>query len=60
MTEQEERIEQMEKKIKILEMRVDYFYEEIRPNIMKDKHKHKPAVADKRLKHIEKIKGDKK
>lgn len=50
MTEQEERIEQMEKKIKILEMRVDYFYEEIRPNIMKDKRKHKPAVADKRRK----------
>lgn len=50
MTEQEERIEQMEKKIKILEMRVDYFYEEIRPNIAKDKRKHKPAVSDKRRK----------
>lgn len=50
MAEQEERIEQMEKKIKILEMRVDYFYEEIRPNIMKDKRKHKQAVADKRRK----------
>ena len=48
MTKQEERIKQMEKKIKILEMRVDYFYEEIRPKIMKDKRKHKPAVADKK------------
>ena len=33
MTEQEIRIEQLEKEVEILKKRVDYFYEEIRPSI---------------------------
>ncbi len=35
MTEQEIKIEKLEKEIEILKKRVDYFYEEIRPFIRK-------------------------
>lgn len=35
MTEQEIKIEQLEKDVEILKKRVDYFYEEIRPSIKK-------------------------
>lgn len=48
MTEQEVRIERLEKEIEILKKRVDYFYEEIRPNIMRNKCKHKYVVADEK------------
>lgn len=46
MTEQEIRIEQLEKEVEILKKRVDYFYEEIRPVVIKNKCKHKYVVAD--------------
>lgn len=48
MTEQDTRIEQLEKEVEILKKRVDYFYEEIRPILMKDKCRHKYMVADKK------------
>ena len=49
MSEQEVRIEKLEKEIEILKKRVDYFYEEIRPDIMKAyKCKHKYVVADEK------------
>lgn len=48
MNEQEVRIEQLEKEIEILKKRVDYFYEVIRPEIMRNKCKHKYVVADEK------------
>jgi hypothetical protein len=48
MTEQEVRIEQLEKEIRILKKRVDYFYEIIRPDIMRNECKHKYVVADEK------------
>ena len=48
MNEQEVRIEKLEKEIEILKKRVDYFYEEIRPEIIRNKCKHKYVVADEK------------
>ena len=47
MTEQEIRIEQLEKEVEILKKRVDYFYEKIRPSIKRI------------IENIDKIKEDK-
>lgn len=53
MSEQEVRIEKLEKEIEILKKRVDYFYEEIRPDIVIARCKYKHVVADeKRNAHI--------
>lgn len=46
MTDQE-RIEQLEKEVKILTKRVDFFYNEIRPALQKDKCKYRHAVVVK-------------
>ena len=48
MSEQEVRIEKLEKEIEILKKRVDYFYEEIRPYIVIDICKYKHVVADEK------------
>lgn len=48
MTEQNARIEQLEKEVELLKKRVDYFYEEIRPYIMTKKCKHKYFVLDEK------------
>ena len=49
MTEQEVRIEKLEKEIEILKKRVNYIYEEIIPDIMKaHKCMHKYMIADEK------------
>lgn len=48
MSEQEVRIEKLEKEIEILKKRVDYFYEEIRPYIVIDRCKYKHVVSDEK------------
>ena len=48
MSEQEVRIEKLEKEIEILKKRVDYFYEEIRPYIVINRCKYKHAVSDEK------------
>ena len=53
MSEQDVRIDKLEKEIEILKKRVDYFYEEIRPYIVIDRCKYKHVVSDeKRNGHI--------
>ena len=47
MTEQEVRIEQLEKEVGILKKRVDFFYNEIRPNIKREMCQNKHYEADK-------------
>ena len=46
MTAQEARIEHLEKEVEILKKRVDFFYNEIRPALQKNKCKYKHAVID--------------
>ena len=51
MTE-EERIEQLEKEVEILKKRVDFFYNEIRPEIKREMCQNKHYEADKNGKAI--------
>ena len=46
MTEQEARIEQLEKEVEILKKRVDFFYNEIRPTLQRERCKHKYVEVD--------------
>ena len=47
-SEQDVRIDKLEKEIEILKKRVDYFYEEIRPYIVIDRCKYKHVVSDEK------------
>ena len=46
MTEQEARIEQLEKEVEILKKRVDFFYNEIRPTLRQESCQLKHYVVD--------------
>lgn len=46
MTEQEARIEQLEKEVEILKKRVDFFYNEIRPTLRRENCQFKHFVVD--------------
>ena len=46
MTEQEARIEQLEKEVEIIKKRLDYFFETIRPDIIRNNCRNKFVVAD--------------
>lgn len=46
MTEQEARIEQLEKEVEILKKRVDFFYNEIRPTLQRENCQLKHYVVD--------------